>query len=66
MDWGFLLLLALIWALGIILFQALSFTFRKNRWGERQRDLTERIGCGIFGLLIILFIVGLALVVRAF
>ena len=65
MDWRFLLVLALIWALGFILFQTISFTFRKNRWGEKQRDLTERIWWGIFGVLLILIIVGLVLVVRA-
>jgi len=62
MDRESLQLFALIWVLGTIVLLALSYTFRRNRWGERQRGLTERIGCGIVGLIILVIVVELLLI----
>ena len=56
MDWGLLLLLALMCVLGTIGILALSAAFRANRWGERQRGWRERIGSGLLGVLLIVIV----------
>ncbi len=56
MDWGLLLLLALMCVLGTIGILALSAAFRANRWAERQRGWRERIGSGLLGVLLIVIV----------